>query len=85
MYYLFNSEISLICERLRIAMISKLDFHILTTSNTTQIQTQLLMRVSIFEWKGGGEGRCWWVTGIGVAFEFFSNFFFNFLILGTGN
>lgn len=34
-----------------------------------------------FWMEGGGEGRCWWVTGIGVAFEFFGIFFFNFLIL----
>ena len=51
-----------------------------------ETQTQLLLWVSIFEWTGAGEGRCWWVTGIGVAFEFFSNFFFvKFLILRTGN
>ena len=43
-----------------------------------ETQTQLLMWVSIFEWKGGGEGRCWWVTGIGLAFQVFSNFFFQF-------
>ena len=40
-----------------------------------ETQTQLLMWVSIFEWKGGGEGRCWWVTGIGLAFQVFSKFF----------
>lgn len=43
-----------------------------------ETQTQLLMWVSIFEWKGGEEGRCWWVTGIGLAFQVFSNFFFQF-------
>ena len=28
-----------------------------------------------FWMEGGGEGRCWWVTGIGLAFQVFSKFF----------
>lgn len=35
--------------------------------------------VGINVWmEGVGEGRCWWVKGIGLAFQVFSNFFFQF-------